>query len=1016
MSSLSVPHDALASLKEASVYVVLRSLLNAASLVHSVNVVDLAAFIRHQLLYTVQDISFTQHTSQPLHIPATFATEAMHWLRYASAVYGSDVPEFCRRAQVDANALIAANMVASPLRPAYVIALDHAACAIVLTVRGTHSLRDLLTDAAGDTVPFQAGEAHQGMAVAADILLGRHPVLHGTRVVMEHVAPRAAAAAAAAATAAAADQTDPSSSRCLPTRVCHGLTSDAAHSDEPVVVQVTQAARKRGSASSLKSGVVAAATAEVEAASDWASAHRSELDQRGHAPRDAAAASSQDVNDHPGAVGAVDGWGGVAVILQELINVYPGYRVVCVGHSLGAGVVSLITMRLMHSLQFHPEAIAKCGPGLTSLVDGWRSEPAPGGRHPKHRACPAKRSSRQAADGADDSELEYIDVAEELTASQEAHAYSTVPADTPEHVEWPWQPYPLHCYCFGAPACVSPKLAEFYSSHITTCVMGQDFIPRVSVHSLLRLRARVNATRDEWWPALVHDVSVSRVGRTTAAAVQAVTTGMTVAKSASNAVVNRLVESLNRGIARLPIAVSGRDPATTAADSDSPDTPLVRSSGGAVVHADYFSEGSTSAGKTSQEGTESAPAVVAGSVVTTPMSSQGNSTPHGTAPPLVDHTDSQRSNTLAPEDVLESSALYALLTADLIPAEDEQRRAATRVVNASPQRPDTGTGGAADDLLVVGLLAGDADAALSASSDELSQRASEMMRRESVDGEHRLPRQHSCGAALGGQRSSDCSSVQGPFHNSASLAARVLAGQAPASGSVDIADQLEAPDSRASSAQSGSSRAMSAPPARTPSLLPIKSSEMDRQGSQAVDAPGWSTPERRTSSRAFASPDAGAESPVIIEAAGPRLGVLRRGDVGDYAHPSAAAVPGVHIPAAAIANGDSDSASNKPSRWISSADAARPAYPVDPSDVAQMVCPGTLLHLTETNFRRTGTYGVQARVVPPEHFEDLLVSRDMWQHHKRRCYYAALMTLGAGSTSEPLEELPDYISDSEADD
>ena len=65
-----------------------------------------------------------------------------------------------------------------PAQPAHVVYVDHTQRAIVLAVRGTHSVHDALTDMGLDAVPFMESYAHRGIAESARWLVERTaPVL-----------------------------------------------------------------------------------------------------------------------------------------------------------------------------------------------------------------------------------------------------------------------------------------------------------------------------------------------------------------------------------------------------------------------------------------------------------------------------------------------------------------------------------------------------------------------------------------------------------------------------------------------------------------------------------------------------------------------------------------------------------------------------------------------------------------------------------------------------------------------
>ena len=309
-----------------------------------------------------------------------------------------------------------------PTLAAYIVALDHEYEAIVLALRGTHSVTDILTDAAAGNVPFLSGLAHSGMAQAAGALMGDAASL--------------------------------------------GTTSASTAADQP---------------------------------------------------------------DSSGAPRLL----GLARLLGDLVSKHPSYRVVVVGHSLGGGVAALLTMRLFHSLSFAPEACQRCGFGIG----------APLSPPPPTPPSPAAAES------------DFVKVRRQPLGS---HDDAAAPS------RWRLQPYPLHCFAFGCPPVASQQVVSFFQPHITTTVMGADFVPRVSLHMVRRLRSEVHASRSAWWQDLIVDVRASAVGQATATAVEHVASGLGAARDVSSALLGRLVESL-RGSAH-EASTAGDEAAAVAAE------------------------------------------------------------------------------------------------------------------------------------------------------------------------------------------------------------------------------------------------------------------------------------------------------------------------------------------------------------------------------------------------------------------------------------------------------------------
>ncbi|CAN0492613.1 unnamed protein product, partial [Laminaria digitata] len=55
--------------------------------------------------------------------------------------------------------------------PAYILAVDHATRSVVLSVRGTFSMQDTVTDLVCDSADFMGGSCHRGLRRSAETLL-----------------------------------------------------------------------------------------------------------------------------------------------------------------------------------------------------------------------------------------------------------------------------------------------------------------------------------------------------------------------------------------------------------------------------------------------------------------------------------------------------------------------------------------------------------------------------------------------------------------------------------------------------------------------------------------------------------------------------------------------------------------------------------------------------------------------------------------------------------------------------
>lgn len=138
------------------------------------------------------------------------------------------------------------------------------------------------------------------------------------------------------------------------------------------------------------------------------------------------------------------GFGGIAVILQRAIRAHPGYRVIVTGHSLGAGVAALLTLKLVRIVQFlRQESDRRLNTAVRSTT---------GGNH-----------AGGAADGEHSGEAPGQAPGEATGTSSTASSTPSWSDDTllPELPAPQIMPRPVHCWAFAVPACMSPELAAW---------------------------------------------------------------------------------------------------------------------------------------------------------------------------------------------------------------------------------------------------------------------------------------------------------------------------------------------------------------------------------------------------------------------------------------------------------------------------------------------------------------------------------------------------------------------------
>ncbi|KAG0581578.1 hypothetical protein KC19_4G262600 [Ceratodon purpureus] len=104
---------------------------------------------------------------------AAFLARAQHWRALAEAAYTSDPASFSLYSQLPESCIVAAewNPCQETLRPAYVVCIDAPYGAIVLTVRGTSQIVDMLVNSGTSAEPFLDSEAHGGFANATENLV-----------------------------------------------------------------------------------------------------------------------------------------------------------------------------------------------------------------------------------------------------------------------------------------------------------------------------------------------------------------------------------------------------------------------------------------------------------------------------------------------------------------------------------------------------------------------------------------------------------------------------------------------------------------------------------------------------------------------------------------------------------------------------------------------------------------------------------------------------------------------------
>ncbi|EFJ22158.1 hypothetical protein SELMODRAFT_451449 [Selaginella moellendorffii] len=102
-----------------------------------------------------------------------FMVRAQHWRAMAEAVYVADPASFSLFSHLPESSIVTAvwNPEQESMRPAFALSVDHSYGALVLSVRGTSHVIDILVSAGAMPAPFESGHAHGGFARATDALL-----------------------------------------------------------------------------------------------------------------------------------------------------------------------------------------------------------------------------------------------------------------------------------------------------------------------------------------------------------------------------------------------------------------------------------------------------------------------------------------------------------------------------------------------------------------------------------------------------------------------------------------------------------------------------------------------------------------------------------------------------------------------------------------------------------------------------------------------------------------------------
>ena len=406
--------------------------------------------------------------------------EGAHWLGFAAAAYCKTPAEVISQLHemgvkgVSEGDLVHAQLEPKPLLQPHFIIRDRSRKAVVISIRGTATLRDLLADMAARPIAVAGGAAHTGMTAAVDGLLHYPPppdldqrlkamagsdATHGGGRDVDGVNARSSTLPSSAPDHDAATARESTvAAQSVVTYTTNTAAADAMSAPAvpaaAAVVETTAVAE--GSASDARSAAAASAAADpfafsvpfIAAMADQANKQRSrEAAISGGSgasvePSSSLAASTA-ATGHKGLdpmtmLPPLDtvGVGGVALILQRFLAVHQDYRVVITGHSLGAGIASILTVKLVRIILY--------------------------------------------------------------LRRQKLRAITNLSAAPPLELEYFLPPRPLNCWAYAPPACLSPELSALYSlsaRDIEESELGDEafmratFPPAVAEYYLSRYKA-----------------------------------------------------------------------------------------------------------------------------------------------------------------------------------------------------------------------------------------------------------------------------------------------------------------------------------------------------------------------------------------------------------------------------------------------------------------------------------------------------------------------------------------------
>ena len=341
-------------------------------------------------------------------------SDGEYFCRYAAAAYKRTLPELLEAVGGDmaASDVLHTQLHPQAFVPAHFIVRDRQRKAIVLAIRGTASIRDVVSDMAASPIPFLGGAAHTGMAALVDGLLHYQP-----------------------------PSTGPLASVATPRR--HGERQWQQQQQPPTPDNPTPQSEAPVAPFSVpfaedyeRDAVAAAAASGPTPPAVVASGTPAE--PRVRAPMHVVV---NYLDETPLPLPRVERFGvaGVAALLQRAAWLYPDHRLVIASHSLGAGVAALLTVKLLRTLREVWERAARAS-----------ARPLGGDGEGESAAAPSSPPAPTAA----------------------AHHADADPRAVFNLLLFP--PRPIHCYAYAAPACLSPDLAALAGLSVDDVVAASE--------------------------------------------------------------------------------------------------------------------------------------------------------------------------------------------------------------------------------------------------------------------------------------------------------------------------------------------------------------------------------------------------------------------------------------------------------------------------------------------------------------------------------------------------------------